>query len=134
MFNSEIDRAKVVKDEPIPLKDIFSMYESGKDRRYTLLFAVNGGAYAIATWLLKDGKQVSGTSLRPLEIGIAVGLIVFTVIMCMDIYEFGKKMRNLGYPLRLFRDGGQWVLGGLAALLILGWAALGWFACTSLKV
>ena len=108
--NSKSDRAYLVDDSHLlSLNDVFTLYESGKGRRYALLFAVNGGGFAIATWLLKDeAGLVKDAShywplLRPLEIGIAVGLIVFTAIMCMDIYAFGKKMRDLGDELVLVR-------------------------------
>src|SRR3712207_2564633 len=32
-------------------KDVEDLYESGKARRYSLLFAVNGGAYTLAVFL-----------------------------------------------------------------------------------
>jgi hypothetical protein len=34
--------------EEITLKDKMSLYEEGKHRRYSLLFSVNGGAFAVA--------------------------------------------------------------------------------------
>lgn len=118
---SEIDRTKVVDDtKRMSLNEIYSLYESGKSRRYGLLFSVNGGGFAIASWLIKDIKP-SDTLLKWEQIGIAVGMIVFTAIMYIDVRAFGKNFRNLGSPLNLFDTVGERVLAGLTALLILAW-------------
>jgi hypothetical protein len=41
--------------EEITLKDKVSLYEEGKHRRYSLLFSVNGGAFAVAKILVGSG-------------------------------------------------------------------------------
>jgi len=35
-------------DESPPDPKLFELYENGKHRRYSLLFSINGGAFAIA--------------------------------------------------------------------------------------
>jgi hypothetical protein len=51
--------------------DSFKYYEDGKHRRYSLLFAVNGGAFAIA----KVFAEKNAGAVRLLAVG-PVGLIV----------------------------------------------------------
>lgn len=72
-------------------KDLFKAYEDGKHRRYSLMFAVNGGAFAVARLLGEKGNPVAGDlTLRHL----AVGMILFTTIMSFDILTFGLRMRK----------------------------------------
>ena len=60
------------KSSPFPPPGNFTDYEAGKKRRYELFFAVNGGAFAVASWLWDDFKTVgalkssrrSATALR----------------------------------------------------------------------
>lgn len=70
----------------------FKSYEDGKLRRYNLLFAVNGGAFAIVKLFAeKNAAAVLGhLSLRQLSIG----MIVLTIVMVVDIFMFGEKMRR----------------------------------------
>jgi hypothetical protein len=69
---------------------LFKAYEDGKHRRYNLLFAVNGGAFAVAKLLGEKGTAVAGN----LSIShLAVGMILFTGVMSFDILTFGLKMR-----------------------------------------
>ena len=95
----------------------FKLYEDGKHRRYTLLFAVNGGGFAIAKLLLeptRDFGQLTRTKL-------ALGMILFTLVMSADIFMFGEKMRTSYLP-DAFGLPGKTVLLLLAALLCAGWA------------
>ncbi|MFL5492904.1 MAG: hypothetical protein ACJ8DC_00825, partial [Gemmatimonadales bacterium] len=57
---------------PQDIPDSFKSYEDGKHRRYTLLFAVNGGAFAIAKlYAEKNAPAVLGQlSLRELSLGM----------------------------------------------------------------
>jgi len=70
--------------------DIFKLYEDGKHRRYSLLFSVNGGAFAIAQLF---NTQASREYLGQLSLSsIGYGLAVYTVIMGIDIFAFGDRM------------------------------------------
>jgi hypothetical protein len=125
-------------------------YIDGKMRRYSLLFTVNGGAFAIAKLL---GEQQAGKVLGDLSLrAVAIGAIVFTCLMWLDIYLFGQMMRSkffggdkgdeggiieemkrflrtdmseednpLDEPI-VFGPQGKFVLGALCMLLILGWS------------
>jgi hypothetical protein len=71
---------------------LFNAYENGKHRRYSLLFAVNGGAFAVAKLL--DAKGTAGVGNLTMS-HLAVGMILFTAVMSFDILTFGLKMRKL---------------------------------------
>jgi hypothetical protein len=110
--------------EPAETKDLRELYEDGKHRRYTLMFSVNGGAFAIAK-LLKVGEE----KCSPLDLGsltlpaIAVGMIIFTVVMVVDIYAFGLQMRK--EIEKVFQGVGKTVLVLLGALQCVGWYLAG---------
>jgi hypothetical protein len=56
------------------------LYEDGKHRRYELLFAVNGGAFAIGK-LFVEHQQGADKFLKDLSLNqVAVGMIVFTIM------------------------------------------------------
>ena len=105
--------------------DVFERYETGKHRRYALLFTVNGGAFAIVSLLVqaltKDGElpaldQIAGQlTLRHL----AVGMAIFTIVMAVDIWFFGQKMRK--QDKELFAPIGKLVLISISALIVVGW-------------
>ncbi len=79
------------QSKSLSTKDDYTLYEQGEKRRYGLLFAVNGGAFAIAQLLNSTGNKLLGDlSLAHLAIGIGI----FTLLMVWDIYAFGEKMRN----------------------------------------
>src|SRR5215831_14969223 len=69
-------------------KDVVEIYEKGKERRYTLLFSVNGGALAIA-------KLITGAEGHMVVVGglhlwmLAYAMMVFSLFMAFDIYKFG---------------------------------------------
>ena len=113
--------------------ETFKAYEDGKHRRYNLLFAVNGGAFAVAKLFtdpkfLCEGKiptVLSGLSLGPLSFG----MILFTAMMTLDIYMFGYKMRELMLEGQTDRSPwrgpfslpGKVVLVAIGALICVGW-------------
>src|SRR4030095_9556793 len=87
-----ITRFSVMASEQKQVPDSFKEYEDGKHRRYSLLFAVNGGAFAIAK-VLSEPKGVTvpqGLSLT----NLAYGMMLFTVVMVVDIYLFGMHLRS----------------------------------------
>jgi hypothetical protein len=95
-------------------------YINGKMKRYYLLFAVNGGAFAIAKLLGESEANVGvgGLSLSAL----ALGCILFTALMWRDIYAFGEMMRLQFFGGKdIFQEGGKLILACLCVLLILGW-------------
>src|SRR5262245_11741735 len=100
------------------ISENFKSYEDGKHRRYNLLFAVNGGAFAIAKLFAeKDAAVVLGNlSLRHLSLG----MILFTIVMVVDIFIFGAKMRATYLP-DVFGWQGKVVLVLLGILICAGW-------------
>ena len=88
----------------LTLKEASDIYEDGKHRRYSLLFAVNGGAFAVAKLLTgepgKSGVVLGGLTLQQL----AFGMILFTAIilvMCWRNPELGRPIRGYTWPQRL---------------------------------
>ena len=107
----------------------FQAYETGKQRRYSLLFSVNGAAFTVAKLLIgpKPDLVLGGLSLQSL----AIGLIAFTVLMSVDIFFFGQHMRSTipdapgtsrSDYLEVFGPIGKAVLVAIALLLCGGWA------------
>jgi hypothetical protein len=100
------------------LPESFKAYEDGKHRRYSLLFAVNGGAFAVGRLFL-DGKAVPGLGGLTLH-RLSFGMIVFTIVMTLDIFMFGEKMRS-AYFADAFGWQGKVVLMVIGILLCAGW-------------
>lgn len=107
---------------------VFKFYEDGKHRRYTLLFAVNGGMLAIMKGMSDAGHQaLAGLSLPK----TAIGMACFVVLMGTDIWVFGSRMRkqsgDAGLPLRdgVFSLWGRLVLASICLLLAAGWLFAG---------
>src|SRR3970040_422782 len=74
-------------------RDFLRTYIDGKMQRYYLLFAANGGAFAIAE-LMRDEQGVvdplGNLSLQRL----ALGAVIFTWLMWWDIWTWGEMMRQ----------------------------------------
>lgn len=100
----------------------FSAYEDGKHRRYQLLFAVNGGAFAVAKlFASQETSRILGSlTLRQLSIG----MILFTVVMTVDIFMFGTKMRKKYLP-DDFGWQGKAVLILIGLIICVGWLLVG---------
>lgn len=96
----------------------FKLYEDGKHRRYELLFAVNGGAFAVAKLVsdADEAKFLGGLSLGD----VAVGLAAFTVLMIVDMMVFGQRMRIAAGDGGRRRDKGIFSLWGKAVLALIG--------------
>jgi hypothetical protein len=114
----------------------FTAYENGKHRRYELLFAVNGGAFALAKLLPDNIANALSKPAKPFLGGlsvddVALGMIAFTVIMFVDIAAFGFGMRAWHYGISrkelwrpwkgVFTFIGFFVLFFLCTLLCGGW-------------
>src|SRR6266542_336906 len=106
----------VSEEKKIP--ESFKAYEDGKHRRYTLLFAVNGGAFAVAK-LFADPHTVNVLGTLTLR-QLSIGMILFTIVMVLDIYMFGEKMRTKYLP-DTFSWQGKTVLLLLGLLICAGW-------------
>jgi hypothetical protein len=105
-------------------------YIDGKMKRYNLLWAVNGGAFAVARLLPLGRGAAAGTAaaLPDAVIGglslraLAVGASIFTVVMCADIWMFGQMMRREYFGgTMVFGTPGRLVLGLIGALIVSGW-------------
>ena len=100
--------------------DALRTYLDGKMQRYKLLFAVNGGAFAIAKVGQGDHVSLGNLDLEKL----AIGAIAFTVVMTIDIWLWGQQMKEtyLSKEAQAFSFAGKSILLLLAALQILAWA------------
>ena len=106
------------------LKDAKELYETGKHRRYSLLFSVNGGAFAVVKLITgepgKPGVVLGNLTLTELSLG----MVAFTAVMIWDIYAFGEKMRK-AFLAEDFGRQGKAVLLLLGVLLCVGWLLAG---------
>ncbi len=118
---ADSDTANATKLD-IAFPEACKLYEDGKHRRYELLFAVNGGAFAIAK-LIGEKPGLGGLRLPYL----AAGMVLFTLTMVYDIYKFGAKWHAIGKRISpdpiytIFGRPGRIVLILLGTLLCLGW-------------
>lgn len=111
--------ATAPRKEERDVPESFKAYEDGKHRRYSLLFAVNGGAFAVAK-LFSDPQNANVLGSLTLR-ELSLGMILFTIVMVVDIFMFGEKMRTKYLP-----DDFGWQ--GKAVLLLLGVLICGgWF-------
>ena len=102
--------------------DVFRTYEDGKHRRYSLLFSVNGGAFAIAKILSE--KPTDSVVMGSLHVPqLAAGMLAFTILMIFDIYTFADKMKGLQGQSKpeIFKAQGKAVLLLIGALICAGW-------------
>lgn len=96
------------------------MYENGKNRRYNLLFAVTGGAFAAVLAIKDPAKHLGSLSIKALS----VGMVIFTIIMCIDIFTFGFNFRS-ELNNKVFGQVGWFVLTSLCLLIVIGWLMVG---------
>jgi hypothetical protein len=97
-------------------------YIDGKMKRYSLMFAVNGGAFAVAKLMAesaKDGNTILLGNLRLWQ--LALGAIIFTVLMVVDIYLWGRMMKKKFLDDLAFNTPGKLILIFLGVLLISAW-------------
>jgi hypothetical protein len=112
--------------EELTLKDKMSLYEDGKHRRYSLLFAVNGGAFAVAKILVGSECKPPVVLGRLTLPELSWGMILFTVFMVVDIYAFGDKMRKQKeFSLDVFKEIGKVVLISIGLIICGGWVLVG---------
>lgn len=118
--------ARLGESSARPDKDLFEAYETGKHRRYGLLFSVNGAAFALVEFFFgKDQPRIEALTVYQ----IAFGMMCFSAIMSFDILAFGLKMR-FSRSQKSIWDGlfawpGWVVLGALWLLISTGWLLAG---------
>ncbi len=121
--------------EKAEMPDVRGAYEQGKHRRYNLLFAVNGGAFALVKFFIGPNAVpwpgdylVGWLTYQQLSLGLAL----FTIVMVLDIFMFGQNMRNIQKrniqnmreerpELGLFGWQGKLVLILIGGLIVSGW-------------
>ncbi|HEY4368906.1 MAG TPA: hypothetical protein VGN07_16850 [Steroidobacteraceae bacterium] len=111
----------------LSLNEAFELYENGKHRRYSLLFAVNGGAFAVAKLLSGAAGEAAERSavLGNLSLfELSIGMALFTALMIVDIFLFGARMRAQFLP-DAFGLPGKLVLILLGILQCSGWLLIG---------
>jgi hypothetical protein len=112
---------KLPEDRRGPLLARVDSYLEGKMKRYTLLYGVNGGIFAI-------GKLIQSGELAKFALGgldhrtLAVGAILFTALMMYDIWLWGDLMRREFIGRLGFTRAGRAILLSIGGLLICGWA------------
>ena len=106
--------------EEKPNLEALGTYIDGKLKRLNLLFAVNGGAFAIAKLALesKDGLLVPYQYL-------AVGAILFTIIMVCDTWLWARMMKRTWLHTYGFTIWGKCILASLGLLIIAAWSYVG---------
>ncbi len=115
--------AEPTRKEPLSEREVIEFYETGKHRRYGLMFAVNGGAFTVAKLIGEAGGAAAGAA--ELALGgltlraLALGLAAFTVAMTVDIWSFGLRMRARDPG--LFGRAGKLVLLAIGGLIAGGW-------------
>ena len=112
--------------------DVAKVYEDGKHRRYSLLFSVNGGAFAVAK-LLARPDNVAGHVVGNLRLEyLALGMALFTTVMGVDIDAFGRRMKK---PDRdLYKGIGVFVLLAIGSLIVAGWMLAGSLPASAMAV
>jgi hypothetical protein len=106
--------------------DGLGTYIDGKMKRYSLLFSVNGGAFVIAKLL--TGHNGRNNDHNTLILGsltlpeVAVGVILFTLLIWIDVWSWGHNMKKLIGDNLAFTWMGKAILTGITTLLILAWA------------
>lgn len=112
----------VMLEKDTDVVDGLGKYIDGKMKRYSLMFAVNGGAFAIAKLMADADKAGNTVLLGNLKLWhLALGAIVFTLLMVVDIYLWGQMMRNKFLGNFAFSVPGKIILIFLGTLLISAW-------------
>lgn len=115
---------KLLSSHQLTLNEALEYYENGKHRRYSLMFAVNGGAFAVAKLLAGQAGNAAVVMGGLTLLQLAVGMALFTALMVVDIYAFGEKVRT-AYLDDAFGKAGKRVLLLLGLLQCVGWLLVG---------
>ena len=97
-------------------------YIDGKMRRYTLLFSVNGGAFAIAKFMLGTKSSCDDVLLGSLKLWhLALGSMIFTILMVLDNFLFAQRMKTQFLGELAFNVPGKMILLLIGILIISAW-------------
>jgi hypothetical protein len=111
----------MLKNEPDVLTAL-STYIDGKMKRYSLMFAVNGGAFAVAKLMTEAGTASDTVLLGHLKLWhLALGAILFTILIVVDIYLFAQMMKKRFLGDSAFNLPGKMILISLGVLLVAAW-------------
>lgn len=112
--------------QPCPFdRDLYVVYQDGKMKRYTLFFAVNGGAFAILKIPVEHGQnELQWFGNVFLSEYMPWGMVLFSILMFVDIWNFGWLMRREGLSTYAFKGPGQAILMAITALIMTGWLLL----------
>lgn len=103
------------------LLDKLTKYVEGKVKRYWLLFGVNGGAFVIAKFLHEATGPVRFAG-QLTEKEVALGAVLFTLIMTLDIWLWGWQMRRPEFAGRhAFTPPGRAIALLIGGLLVSAW-------------
>ena len=121
---------KECENKELTGKEKSDLYENGKHRRYNLLFAVNGGAFAVAKIMtvIKPDGDIQNIVLGSLSLEeLSLGMTIFTLIMGADIFVFGfnSKETNKEWYKPPFGLPGILVLVSICLLICAGWLRVG---------
>ena len=98
-------------------------YIDGKMKRYSLMFAVNGGAFAVAKLMTETGNAGNTILLGHLRLWhLALGAILFTILIVVDIYLWARMMKKNFLGCLAFNTPGKLILIFLGVLLVSAWA------------
>lgn len=111
-----------------------STYIDGRMKRYSLLFSVNGGAFAIIKFSTTDSDIVS-FAIGAIKLNyLAIGAILFTYLIFIDIWAWGSFMRDhFSLEDSAFTPRGQFILIGLSSLLVYIWLFVGFYPDPTIK-
>lgn len=118
VLNRKGDRKPIQDTDPGDLEAL-KAYTDGKMQRYKLLFAVNGGAFAVGQFVLGAGASKMAAVL-PIPY-LADGAIIYTALMTVDIWLYGQMMREKFVGSDAFTVAGKALLLLISLLLMGGW-------------
>ncbi len=97
----------------------------GKFKRLNLMFAVNGGAFAILKLSLENSSKALPGNLTLSQ--VAFGAIVFTIVMIADTWRWSAMMKREFLGMLALTLHGKIALILLGLLIITAWALVGFF-------
>ena len=100
------------------------IYNDGKFKRLYLMFAINGGAFAIVQLLHKNNTALFG---KLTLFHLALGAIIFTILMIVDVWRWSAMMQREFLGELAFSCPGKIILVLLGVLIISAWILAGLF-------
>ncbi len=108
--------------------EAFGVYQDGKSRRFSLLFTVNGGAFALLGFLAGDQPRIAFSFVTVWAfVVIPLAMIIFTQRMRDDLFVFGEGMNRVWQDLDLacpeiFSAKEQKIVRSVTRLICAAWA------------